>query len=50
MADTKRVWLFEEGNATMRDELGGKGANLCEMSNIGLPVPPGFHDHDRHLQ
>ena len=42
MADTKRVWLFEEGNATMRDELGGKGANLAEMSNIGLPVPPGF--------
>ena len=42
MTDTKRVWLFEEGNATMRDELGGKGANLCEMSNIGLPVPPGF--------
>ena len=42
MANTKRVWLFEEGNATMRDELGGKGANLCEMSNIGLPVPPGF--------
>ena len=42
MSDTKRVWLFEEGNATMRDELGGKGANLCEMSNIGLPVPPGF--------
>ena len=42
MTDTKRVWLFEEGNATMRDELGGKGANLAEMSNIGLPVPPGF--------
>jgi len=42
MATTKRVWLFEEGNATMRDELGGKGANLAEMSNIGLPVPPGF--------
>ncbi len=42
MADTKRVWLFEEGNATMRDELGGKGANLAEMSNTGLPVPPGF--------
>ncbi len=39
---TKRVFLFEEGNATMRDLLGGKGANLCEMSNIGLPVPPGF--------
>ncbi len=42
MADTKRVWLFEEGNATMRDLLGGKGANLAEMTNIGLPVPPGF--------
>jgi len=42
MSDTKRVWLFEEGNAAMRDELGGKGANLAEMSNIGLPVPPGF--------
>lgn len=39
---TKRVYLFEEGNATMRDLLGGKGANLCEMTNIGLPVPPGF--------
>src|SRR5437868_1384063 len=38
----KRVYLFEEGNATMRDLLGGKGANLAEMSNIGLPVPPGF--------
>jgi len=30
------VWLFEEGNATMCDELGGKGANLAEMSNSGL--------------
>ena len=39
---TKRVYLFEEGNAKMRDLLGGKGANLCEMTNIGLPVPPGF--------
>ena len=38
----KSVWLFEEGNATMRDLLGGKGANLAEMTNIGLPVPPGF--------
>ena len=38
----KRVYLFSEGNATMRDLLGGKGANLAEMSNIGLPVPPGF--------
>ena len=38
----KRVWLFREGNATLRDLLGGKGANLAEMTNIGLPVPPGF--------
>lgn len=38
----QRVFLFREGNATMRDLLGGKGANLAEMSNIGLPVPPGF--------
>ncbi|HLA24649.1 MAG TPA: pyruvate, phosphate dikinase [bacterium] len=34
--------LFEEGNASMRDLLGGKGAGLAEMSRIGLPVPPGF--------
>src|SRR5438876_8785666 len=38
----KGVYLFREGNATMRDLLGGKGANLAEMANIGLPVPPGF--------
>ena len=42
MATQKRVWLFHEGNASMRDLLGGKGANLAEMSNIGLAVPPGF--------
>jgi pyruvate,orthophosphate dikinase len=42
MSSTKRVYLFKEGNATMRDLLGGKGANLAEMTNIGLPVPPGF--------
>jgi len=43
MADTrKRVFLFDEGNASMRDELGGKGANLAEMTNLGMPVPPGF--------
>ena len=42
MANTKRVYLFREGNATMRDLLGGKGANLAEMTNIGLNVPPGF--------
>jgi pyruvate,orthophosphate dikinase len=38
----KSVYLFREGSADMRDLLGGKGANLCEMTNIGLPVPPGF--------
>ncbi|MBQ2611994.1 pyruvate, phosphate dikinase, partial [bacterium] len=38
----KRVWLFEEGNASMRNLLGGKGANLAEMTNLGLPVPPGL--------
>ena len=38
----KRVWLFREGNAHMRAELGGKGANLAEMTNLGLPVPPGL--------
>ena len=42
MSNTKRTWLFREGNASMRDELGGKGANLAEMNNIGLPVPAGF--------
>ena len=40
--EEKKVWLFKEGNAKMRDLLGGKGANLAEMTNIGLPVPPGF--------
>lgn len=38
----KYVYLFEEGNSNMRDLLGGKGANLAEMTNIGLPVPDGF--------
>ena len=38
----KRVWLFHEGNANMRNLLGGKGANLAEMTNLGLPVPPGL--------
>jgi pyruvate,orthophosphate dikinase len=36
------VYLFEEGNASMKALLGGKGANLAEMTNIGLPVPPGL--------
>ena len=39
---TKFVYLFKEGNATMRNLLGGKGANLAEMTAIGLPVPQGF--------
>ncbi len=39
---TKWVYLFSEGNKDMRELLGGKGANLAEMTNAGLPVPPGF--------
>ena len=38
----KYVYLFKEGNANMRELLGGKGANLAEMTNLGLPVPRGF--------
>jgi pyruvate,orthophosphate dikinase len=41
-APTKWVYLFHEGNASMRNLLGGKGAGLAEMSNTGIPVPPGF--------
>ena len=43
----KYVYLFSEGNANMRELLGGKGANLAEMTNIGLPVPPGLYHHHR---
>ena len=39
---TKYVYLFKEGNASMRNLLGGKGANLAEMTSLGLPVPQGF--------
>jgi pyruvate,orthophosphate dikinase len=39
---SKRVYLFKEGNADMRNLLGGKGAGLAEMTNIGLPIPNGF--------
>ncbi|MCA8930111.1 MAG: pyruvate, phosphate dikinase, partial [Alphaproteobacteria bacterium] len=45
---TMSQWVFSfggsnsQGNASMRNLLGGKGANLAEMSNLGLPVPPGF--------
>ncbi len=42
MAKKKYCYLFTEGNAKMRELLGGKGANLAEMTNIGLPVPQGF--------
>ena len=38
----KYVYKFSEGNATMRELLGGKGANLAEMTGIGLPLPQGF--------
>ena len=46
MPQPKYVYFFgggeSDGNATMRTLLGGKGANLAEMSNLGIPVPPGF--------
>ena len=42
MAEKKYVYLFSEGNGSMRELLGGKGANLAEMTNLGLPVPQGF--------
>jgi pyruvate,orthophosphate dikinase len=38
----KYIYRFEDGNKEMKPMLGGKGANLAEMNNIGLPVPPGF--------
>jgi pyruvate,orthophosphate dikinase len=38
----KKVYLFQEGTKEQKYLLGGKGANLAEMTNIGLPVPPGF--------
>ncbi len=42
MSTKKYVYLFKEGDASMREILGGKGANLAEMTKIGLPVPQGF--------
>ena len=51
---TKYVYVFGSGKADgrsdMKDLLGGKGANLAEMSVIGIPVPPGLHDHHRSLR
>src|SRR5947209_6107227 len=40
--ERKWVYLFEEGDASMRELLGGKGAGVAEMTRAGLPVPPGF--------
>ena len=40
--EKKYVYLFEEGNANMKELLGGKGANLAEMTNLGMPIPQGF--------
>src|SRR3989344_7499517 len=42
MSDKKYVYSFEEGNKEMKEILGGKGANLAEMSGLGIKVPPGF--------
>ena len=42
MENKKYVYLFSEGNGSMRNLLGGKGANLAEMTRIGIPVPQGF--------
>ncbi|MDG6224413.1 MAG: pyruvate, phosphate dikinase [Candidatus Thermoplasmatota archaeon] len=42
MVEMKWVYTFEEGGRDMKELLGGKGANLCEMSRLGIPVPPGF--------
>ncbi|KAJ53871.1 pyruvate,orthophosphate dikinase [Clostridium tetanomorphum] len=42
MEKSKYVYLFKEGNASMKNLLGGKGANLAEMTNLGIPVPQGF--------
>ena len=44
----KYVYMFAEGNKGMKDLLGGKGANLAEMTNLGLPVPP-VYDYYRCL-
>lgn len=41
---TKWVYKFSEGNAEMRNLLGGKGANLAEMTGLNLPIPQGFTD------
>ena len=54
MADKKYVYFFGDGKAEgrgdMKDLLGGKGANLADMTSIGLPVPPRIHNHNRSLR
>ena len=40
--EKKYVYLFKEGNANMKELLGGKGANLAEMTSLGMPIPQGF--------
>lgn len=47
--DKKYVYLFSEGNSNMRELLGGKGANLAEMTNLGLPVPRRFYNYNRGM-
>ena len=42
MTGKKYIYAFNEGNKDMKSLLGGKGANLAEMTNIGIPVPPGI--------
>ena len=49
MESKKYVYLFSEGNASMKNLLGGKGANLAEMTNLGIPVPQGFTVINRSL-
>ena len=46
----KYVYLFSEGNGTMRELLGGKGANLAEMTVLGMPVPQGFTISTKHVR
>lgn len=46
----KYVYLFKEGNANMRELLGGKGANLAEMTNLGLPIPKDLLFQQRLVQ
>ena len=45
----KWVYMFTEGNADMRNLLGGKGANLAEMTNLGTSGAAGLYDHDRGM-